>query len=93
MSLRDSQVVKPKRLEKIPSKHQKVIERELKTVSESIQAQREHLGLTQEALAEKLGIGTTTLQAIERGRRFPSLPTLFYICQVLGIEIRLKTTR
>ena len=49
--------------------------------------------LTQEALAEKLGIGATTLQAIERGRRYPSLPTLFYICQFLGIELQIRLPR
>jgi len=82
--------VKPKRLAKMPAKYQKSVESELHRLSQTIQVGREARGLTQEGLAEKLGIGTTTLQAIERGRRYPSLPTLFYVCQFLGIEIQVN---
>ena len=85
--------MKPKRLAKIPAKYQKSVENELHRLSEAIQAGREVRKLTQEALAEKLGIGATTLQAIERGRRYPSLPTLFYICQFLGIELQIRLPR
>jgi transcriptional regulator with XRE-family HTH domain len=85
--------VKPKRLEKIPGKYQRSVEESLKQLSQALQNRRESLELTQEALAEKLGIGTTTLQAIERGRRYPSLPTLYYICQVLEIDIRVKVRK
>jgi len=31
-----------------------------------------------------------TLQFIEQGRRYPSLPMLFYIADRLGIEIRFE---
>jgi len=82
--------VKAKRLTRIPAKYQKSVESELHRLSTAIQKGREMRDLTQEVLAEKLGIGTTTLQSIERGRRYPSLPTLFYVCQVLGIEIQIK---
>ena len=82
--------MKPKRLAKIPAKYQKSVESELFKLSGSIRAVREVRKLSQEELAEGLGIGTTTIQAIERGRRYPSLPTLFYVCQYLGIEIQLK---
>jgi len=82
--------VSPKRIEKIPPKYRKAVEASLLEVSKRIQKQREALKLTQEALAEKLNLSPTMIQSIEQGRRYPSLPTLFYVCQFLGIEINIS---
>lgn len=88
VSLSDSQVVDKKRLKKIPISYRKGIERRLNEISHLIQARREKTGMTQEELAEKLGVSVMTLQFIEQRRRYPSLPLLFFICDYLKIEIQ-----
>lgn len=83
----DSQEVDTKRLNKIPTAYRKEIEKKLNAISELIQARREKLGLTQEELAEELGISVMTLQFIEQRRRYPSLPLLFFILRYLKMDI------
>ncbi len=79
-----------KRVGRIPPSHRKSISKSLEDLSLLIKEAREKASLTQEQLAQKLDLGKTTLQSIERGRRFPSLPTLLYICRVLKISIRFE---
>ncbi|MEN0057923.1 MAG: helix-turn-helix transcriptional regulator [Bdellovibrio sp.] len=52
-----------------------------------IQNRREEMGLTQEQLAEMLDLTVVALGYIEQGRRFPSLPFLFYICRMMDIPV------
>ena len=78
-----------KRVRRIPVKYRKEVEVSLRRLSKAIQCRREALGLTQEALSEKLGIGVTTLQSIEQQRRYPSLPMLFYVLCYLRIDFRI----
>jgi transcriptional regulator with XRE-family HTH domain len=85
MSENDRRIIK-----KIAPKHRKPIMADLGRIRDTIRQRRLDLGLTQEELAEKLGIGATTLQFIEQLRRYPSLPILLYICHVLRISIHLK---
>lgn len=47
---------------------------------------RQELGLTQEALAEKIGVSVVTIAAWERGRRYPSQPTLQRLYESLGLD-------
>jgi transcriptional regulator with XRE-family HTH domain len=75
-----------KRLEKIPSKYRKDVLKKLKSISTSIQQKREEQGLTQEELAEELGISVMTIQFIEQGRRYPSVQMLLYIYTYLEIS-------
>jgi len=82
--------VDQKRLGKIPANYRKGVETQLNAISKIVQARREKLGLTQEELAEKLGISTPTLQFIEQKRRYPSLPLLFYICAYLGLKVEIR---
>ena len=42
--------------------------------------------LTQEQLAEKVGIGTTYISDIERGAKFPSLSLFIKIVDALGVS-------
>ena len=55
--------------------------------------------LTQEQLAEKVGIGTTYISDIERGAKFPSLSLFIKIVDALGessdlfFAVRLKPVR
>lgn len=79
-----------KRLEKVPRKHRKDVAGKLLQLAASLQARREELGLTQEQLAEKLNIHEVTLRTIESGRRYPSLPMLFHISAILGLQIQVK---
>lgn len=82
--------MKSRRLERIPLKYRKEIEPELRALVGSLQRRREKLGLTQEAFAELLDISVKTLQFIEQGRRFPSLPMLFYIAKHLRLTVSTK---
>ncbi len=74
-------------LEKIPTKHKKPIEAQLRSIGETIQNRRKEKGLTQEELAEMVGLTVVALGYIEQGRRYPSLPNLLFICRVLEIPI------
>jgi DNA-binding XRE family transcriptional regulator len=47
------------------------------------------MDLTQEELAEELGITTIALQFIEQKRRYPSLPLLAYICKKMGLKVHI----
>lgn len=76
-----------KRLEAIPEKFQRDASKQLKGIARKIQRRRESLGLSQEALAEKLNLAVNTIKTIEQSRRYPSLPMLFYICRYLEIKI------
>ena len=50
-----------------------------------IQRTRKERGMTQEQLAEKVGIDPNSISRIERGRLIPALPTLIDICNALEI--------
>lgn len=43
-------------------------------------------GLTQEALAEKVGISARYVQSVEAGEYFPALPTLVKLRRVLSAD-------
>ena len=47
---------------------------------------RKEKELTQEQLAEKVGIGTTYISDIERGAKFPSLSLFIKIVDALGVS-------
>jgi transcriptional regulator with XRE-family HTH domain len=50
---------------------------------ENIAALRERRKLTQEKLAEKVGLSARYIQSVEAGEYFPSLPTLVLLRTVL----------
>ena len=47
---------------------------------------RRKAGMTQAALAPKIGIGVQALSHIERGSNLPSLPVYFALCRALGFK-------
>ena len=55
-------------------------------IGQNIRQTREVAGLTQEKLAEILGIGDKHVSAIERGAVGLSLPTLMRICEALSVS-------
>ena len=65
------------------------MESQLRRISLTIQKRREEMGLTQEQLAEVLDLTVVALGYIEQGRRYPSLPFLFYICRIMDIPIKI----
>lgn len=55
-------------------------------IGQNIRQIREDTGLTQEKLADILGIGDKHVSAIERGAVGLSLPTLMRICDALSVS-------
>jgi transcriptional regulator with XRE-family HTH domain len=48
-----------------------------------VRIRRQVLGLTQEGLAEKIGVSTSFIGHIERGSRKLSVETLYALCKAL----------
>lgn len=46
---------------------------------------RDHKGLTQDELAEIIGVSRTTIASWEAGNSLPSIPNLDRLCQATGI--------
>ncbi|MGN0192347.1 MAG: helix-turn-helix domain-containing protein [Candidatus Gastranaerophilaceae bacterium] len=59
-----------------------------KLLGKRIKELRKQAGMTQERLAELIGIETNSLSGIERGRHFPSMPTLERISFSLNVEMK-----
>jgi DNA-binding XRE family transcriptional regulator len=78
---------KNNKLKNLPAKRRSQVHAELCSISDHLQRRRKAMGYTQEELAEKLEIAPKTLQSIEQKARFPSLPLLIHICQVLDIKL------
>lgn len=55
-----------------------------KLVGDRIKRRRKAAGLTQEALAERIGLSKNHLSNIERGRYLPTIETMLLICDALG---------
>lgn len=58
-----------------------------KSLGKKIQRKRKDIDLTQEQLAEKVGISLTYMGFIEQGRYAPSLEVLNKIAKVLKIKL------
>jgi putative transcriptional regulator len=56
--------------------------------SRKIKELRESKGMTTRVFAREAGISTETLNAVEHGRRQPSVRTLGKLARVLGVEVR-----
>ena len=57
------------------------------SVGENIKRLREGAGLTQQELADKVGVGRTWIAQIERGAKCPSIVFSAELAQVLGCSI------
>jgi len=55
-------------------------------VGENVRRRRQELDLTQEALADKLGVTQSYLSEIENGKRSPLLGTLAEFSEVLEVD-------
>ena len=56
-------------------------------IGQRIQTRRQEQNLTQEQLAERVGISVVYLSIIENGRVYPTLETLSNICTELDTEL------
>ena len=59
---------------------------DLKLMGKRIKAARESAGLTQEQLAESIGVSTIHISTIERGAKPPKLETFIKIANVLKVS-------
>ena len=57
-------------------------------VGERITLFREKKGITVNKLATSAGLSQSHLRDIELGNKIPSVETLYYICEALGITLR-----
>lgn len=62
------------------------VELDLKAMGQRIRSQREHLNLTREGLAEKIGVSSKFCADIEYGVKGMSISTLFYLSQTLKLS-------
>ena len=58
-----------------------------KKLGKRIKEIRKRKGLTQEKLAELIGLEQNTISVIESGRNFPALLTLEKMSKILGVEL------
>ena len=56
-------------------------------VGRRIQYFRKHAGLTQEQLAEIIGIDTVSLSKIETGRNYPTAENISKIAEILNVDV------
>ena len=57
-----------------------------KCFGQNVQKYRKHRNLTQERLAELVGVDVTSISAVETGKYFPSADTLSRIVEVLQVQ-------
>lgn len=60
---------------------------DFEAIGKRIRKARRALDLTQEQLAEAVGVSTSFIGHIERGTRVPSIQTLFAICRALDCSL------
>ena len=53
-----------------------------------IQKVRKEAGITQEELADKIGVTTTWIGYIETGYRRPNLKMIYKIARVIGVKVK-----
>ncbi|WP_375754552.1 helix-turn-helix domain-containing protein [Corallococcus exercitus] len=56
------------------------------TIGMAARAAREHLGLTQAEVAERIGLVHPVYSRLERGKMLPSVPSLYRLCQELRVS-------
>ena len=58
----------------------------MKSFTEKVKEHRGQLGLSQQELADKAGIGVRTLTYYECGKRFPQAAQLYKLAKALGVS-------
>ena len=57
----------------------------VESVGKNIQFYRKQRGLTQEQLAEAVGVSLSSIKQIERGKSYPLMENFINICKTLGV--------
>lgn len=65
----------------------KVTQRDI-NLARKIQKVRKSRGMTQETLAEKIGVSTTWIGYIETGYRIPNLKMIYRIASALQVKVK-----
>lgn len=60
---------------------------------QQLKHRREHIGVTQEHLAELAGVGLRTVKALDSGKGNPTIGTLMKLADVLGMELKLEVRK
>ena len=60
-------------------------------IGKSIKMCRTSLGLSQEALAQKIGVSMSYISLIEQGKRDPPMSTIGQVADALGVPVSLLT--
>ena len=55
-------------------------------VGKRIQEYREKSGISQEDMADKIGLSVTSISNIERGRNFPTFENFIKICNAINVS-------
>lgn len=69
------------------SKPKKVTKKDIR-LARKIQKIRKGKGVTQEQLAEKIGVSTTWIGYIETGYRIPNLKMIYKIARALNVKVK-----
>src|SRR5262249_22771470 len=60
----------------------------LLAIGRNVAEVRNYRGLTQEQLADRIGVSADALASLERGARFPRFSTLLVLSRELGVPLR-----
>jgi transcriptional regulator with XRE-family HTH domain len=66
---------------------QSMSQKDLKRFGTRVRTEREHIGISQEELADRAGLHRTYLGAVERGERNLGLLNVIRIARALGVPI------
>lgn len=69
------------------AKPKKVTKRDIR-LARKIQKIRKSKGITQEQLAEKVGVSTTWIGYVETAYRIPNLKMIYKIARALGVKVK-----
>jgi putative transcriptional regulator len=70
-----------------------MVEDKLNKMREMFKAKRKAMNLSQEALANKIGMARVTVNRMEMGQKSPSIEQYFKLCEALEIIVAYKSAK
>jgi transcriptional regulator with XRE-family HTH domain len=70
-----------------------MVEDKLNKMREMFKAKRKAMNLSQEALANKIGMARVTVNRMEMRQKSPSIEQYFKLCEALGIIVTYKSAK
>lgn len=77
-------------LQKVPQKDRRAVYKEMRVLIEELRDLRRTNKITQEALADQMGVSVETLRKIENGQQNPSFPMFLRFARALGVKLTLS---